>query len=70
MSSRLMPLTALLVYEWIITVGEELNLFWFHKAAVAPRCLFILNRYTPLVYFLSSFSGSSAMSNARYALDL
>ena len=61
---------AFLVYEWVITMGEEVNLFWIQKAAVAPRGLFVLNRYTPLVYFLSSFSGSSAMSNTRYAPTL
>ena len=47
------------MYEWVIGFGKEINLFWKERVTAAT-VLFLLNRYAPLVYFLSSFSGSSA----------
>ena len=53
---------ALLVYEWIITFGDEIDLFWRKKPTVA-MCLFLLNRYIPLVYFLTSYPQEYATTN-------
>ncbi|PIL33869.1 hypothetical protein GSI_03575 [Ganoderma sinense ZZ0214-1] len=58
-------ISALLVYEWVIGFGKEVNLFWKEKVTAAT-VLFLLNRYAPLVYFLSSFAGNSAHTDKRY----
>ena len=44
----------MLCYEWIITVGEEIDLFWTKKKSMATA-LFLLNRYAALTYALSDF---------------
>ncbi|KAM5535124.1 hypothetical protein V8D89_011210 [Ganoderma adspersum] len=58
----IVAICALLAYEWVIGLGKEINLFWREKV-IAATVLFLLNRYAPLVYFLSSFSGSSAFTD-------
>ena len=50
------------MYEWVIGFGKEINLFWREKITAAT-VLFLLNRYAPLLYFLSSFSGSTATTD-------
>ncbi|KAH9917901.1 uncharacterized protein BXZ73DRAFT_105421 [Epithele typhae] len=52
-----------LAFEWLITVGDEVNLFWTKKKTVAT-VLFILNRYTPILYMASSFSGANAWTDS------
>ena len=49
MAHALTTLLVLLVYEWIITLGTEVNLFWKRKISLAT-CLFLLNRYLPLLW--------------------
>ena len=44
-----MNVAALLAYEWCITFGDEVNLFWRNRMSLAT-CLYILNRYLPLWY--------------------
>ena len=44
----------MLCYEWIITVSEEVDLFWTKKKSMATA-LFLLNRYAALTYALSDF---------------
>ena len=51
----LIALAVLLLYEWIITFDEEVELFWRKKRSVATL-LFLLNRYIPLAYALSDFA--------------
>ena len=41
------------MFEWIITLGDEINLFW--KKFTLATILFILNRYIPLAYNLIIF---------------
>ena len=45
---KLINLAVLLAYEWCITFGDEVNLFWRNKMSLAT-CLFVLNRYVPLM---------------------
>ena len=59
----------ILVYDWLVTLDEEINLFWRKKKTVATY-LFLFNRYVPLVYFLSSYSGSSARTNKASVVAL
>ena len=40
--------TVLLVYEYIITFGQDVQLFWRRKWSGATA-LFFLNRYLPLL---------------------
>ena len=49
----------MLVYEWATTFPDEINFFWKQKKTLATG-LFLLNRYAPIIYILSSFSGASA----------
>ncbi|TFK79019.1 hypothetical protein K466DRAFT_506330, partial [Polyporus arcularius HHB13444] len=55
--------TALLVFEWAITFGREVDLYWRDKFSVAT-ILFLLNRYMPIVYIASSFAGGLVTSDA------
>ncbi|TBU26484.1 hypothetical protein BD311DRAFT_667451 [Dichomitus squalens] len=57
-----LAITSLLAYEWVIGLGKEVNLFWREKVTGAT-VLFLLNRYAPLVYMLSSYSGSMAVTD-------
>ena len=54
MEHALTTLLALLVYEWIITLGSEVNLFWKRKISLAT-CLFLFIRYLPLVLRVFSY---------------
>ena len=63
----------LLVYEWIITLGSEVNLFWKRKISLAT-CLFLLNRYLPLVWQVFRYVGeplstSEKVSQSRHTDD-
>ena len=52
----------MLVYEWASTFLDEVNFFWNQKKTLATG-LFLLNRYAPIIYILSSFSGASATTD-------
>ncbi|KAI0780286.1 hypothetical protein C8Q74DRAFT_1368024 [Fomes fomentarius] len=52
----------LLVYAWATTFAQEVNLFW-KRQFTGATLLFIANRYIPIVYFASSFSGGYALSD-------
>ena len=41
------------MFEWIITLGDEIDLFW--KKFTLATILFILNRYIPLAFNLIIF---------------
>ncbi|KAI0780284.1 hypothetical protein C8Q74DRAFT_755288 [Fomes fomentarius] len=45
---------ALLVYEWLITIRKEVELFWREPVSGAT-ILFLFNRYLPLLLVLSDF---------------
>ena len=44
----------LLCFEWLITFGAEVSLFWQKKLSIAAA-LFVFNRLAPLAYNLSGF---------------
>ena len=44
MSDRLSPVTALVFYEYAITLGQEIDMFWKRRFTGATA-LFLLNRY-------------------------
>ena len=46
---KLINLAVLLAYEWCITFGDEVNLFWRNRLSLAT-CLFSLNRYLSLMF--------------------
>ncbi|RPD53982.1 hypothetical protein L227DRAFT_580888 [Lentinus tigrinus ALCF2SS1-6] len=54
---------ALLTYEWVITLGREVDLFWRDKISIA-QVLFLMNRYVPIVYIAASFAGGTATDDA------
>ena len=64
MEHALTTLLALLVYEWIITLGSEVNLFWKRKISLAT-CLFLLNRYLPLVWQLLGHVGEPLSTSEK-----
>ena len=47
---------ALIIYEFVITVGDEIELFWKQKRTLA-FALFLINRYLVLVYNLTLLRG-------------
>ncbi|KAI0708204.1 hypothetical protein C8T65DRAFT_740216 [Cerioporus squamosus] len=54
---------ALLVFEWTITLGREVDLFWRDKISIAT-VMFLSNRYIPIIYIASSFAGGTATTDA------
>ena len=55
MSDRLSPVTALVFYEYTITLGQEIDMFWKRKFTGAT-VLFLLTRYLLLLYFILDFA--------------
>ena len=47
---------ALIIYEFVITVGDEIELFWKQKRTLA-FALFLINRYLVLIYNLTVLRG-------------
>ena len=48
--------SALIIYEYVITIGDEVELFWKQKRTLASA-LFLINRYLVLIYNLTLLRG-------------
>ncbi|RPD73047.1 hypothetical protein L226DRAFT_572502 [Lentinus tigrinus ALCF2SS1-7] len=59
---------SLLVYEYAITFGREVDFFWRRKFTGASL-LFFLNRYFPLVVNAVSFVGLAPLSDKGYVFN-
>ena len=60
-------IAALLSFEWIVTLDDDIDLFWKKRKTLATG-LFLINRLFPMVYALSAFviPGSSQVGVAMY----
>lgn len=54
--------TVLLIYEYLITIGEEAKYFWKRKSTGASA-IFFLNRYVPLTFNVLGFASYAFMSD-------
>ncbi|KAI0744890.1 hypothetical protein C8Q76DRAFT_851778 [Earliella scabrosa] len=58
-------IVAWLVYAWATTFDQEVTLFWKGQVSGATF-LFFANRYLPIIYFASGFSGNYALSKEMF----
>ena len=61
MSDRISPVTALVFYEYAITLGQEIDMFWKRKFTGAT-VLFMLNRYLLVLSSTLVVSGEGVTS--------
>ncbi len=52
----------LFIYEYFITIGEEVKYFWARKWTGASA-LFFLNRYVPFTLYVMEFASYASMSD-------
>ncbi|TBU37965.1 hypothetical protein BD309DRAFT_875354, partial [Dichomitus squalens] len=62
---------ALFVYDFLITFGDEVNLFWLPRRLNGPSILFFLNRYLALTVQLYGFTPKPASHEVyfRYSVN-
>ena len=56
--------TVLVIYEYLITLGPEVRLFW-RREITGASILFFVNRYVVLFYNLFILAGYSSFNNTR-----
>ena len=63
-------ITAVVVYDWILTFPDEMRLIWRHRWTGA-KALFLLNRYLIIVFFVTAipFDQLSGSDNAVSVCD-
>ncbi|TBU39399.1 hypothetical protein BD309DRAFT_969767 [Dichomitus squalens] len=45
-------IASLVLYDWMITLPREVQLFWTGKSSILSVCLFILNRYLTVIWWI------------------